>query len=282
MRSCGSAGRRDREGLLETGQVGFHILARGFIGRPGANVFRLNANRSRRTGGFDVPGRDGKVRRTIVSDVFQKFGIMLSDFGPRALGLHPLARPCSQLLPDFRAADKQIQVLKQVIFLGGIHGRLQADGCRQFGERSDVGDDHRLAQPKRAHQRSRVLANRGIAEIEDDIAGGEIADKLVDRAEAEHSDVRAEIQRSDQGLQLQFGMRLAHQYHLGRRMDTHQPAERTQRFRDALVGFQKPEDADERRGHVDSQALAKFGTAGVGNPSAMRDTRHRAGKSRAA
>ena len=60
-----------------------------------------------------------------------------------------------------------------------------------------------------------------MAEIEDDIAGRQVSDKLVDRAKAKHSHVRAELQRLDQRVQLQLGMRLADQNHLGRRMDTH-------------------------------------------------------------
>src|SRR5271154_2947974 len=74
-------------------------------------------------------------------------------------------------------------------------------------------------------------------------------------------------------------MRLAHQNHPGLWMMTDQTPEGPQRFGDALIRFQKPEDADERSGFVQSQAIAKTRTARVRYPGAMRNASHGARKS---
>ena len=75
----------------------------------------------------------------------------------------------------------------------------------------------RLAQPQRPQQRARTLAHRGIAQVEHDVAGRQIAHEIFDRREAQHAHVGGQAHRADHRLQRKLGMRLAHQDHAWRR-----------------------------------------------------------------
>jgi len=77
-------------------------------------------------------------------------------------------------------------------------------------------------------------------------------------------------------------MGLAHQDHFGRRLYADQSSKRAQRFGDPFVRLQEPENADEGRGFIDTQAVAEFRPAGFGNPGAVRDGRDGSRKSRPA
>ncbi len=94
----------------------------------------------------------------------------------------------------------------------------------------------------------------GIAQVEHDVAGGQVADELLDGREAQHahaapkapwSGSSAPAETPGCGSPTRIILRVRHQ--------PHQPAERAQRFGDALVRLQKAEDADQRRRFVQPQ-----------------------------
>jgi hypothetical protein len=143
-----------------------------------------------------------------------------------------------------------------MILFTGVHGRFQANGFRQFAKRSHLGNNHRFAQAQRAHQRSRVFTNRWIAQVQHNVARRYIAYEFFDGTKAQHAHVRAKFERSYQRIQLQFRMRLAHQNQFCLRLQAYQAAKRPQALGDAFVRFQETKDPDQRRGLVQSQALA--------------------------
>jgi hypothetical protein len=133
-----------------------------------------------------------------------------------------------------------------VIFFARANGRFQTDAIRQLAERSDVGNDHCLTQSQRAHKRAGVFADGGITQVQDNVTGRHVTDELFDGAEAQDPHMGRKAEGLDQRFEREFRMRLAHQNHLHSGLDAHQPAERAQRFGDALVRLEKSENADQR------------------------------------
>ncbi len=127
--------------------------------------------------------------------------------------------------------------------------------------------------PNARKQAAGGFAHRGIAQVQHDVAGRDVAGEILDGREAEHAYVRREIQRTDQGIDREVGMLLARKNHLGARLDPRQPAERAQGFGNALVRLEVPEDADQRSALVQAQAVAEGKAVHLRNPGAMRDER---------
>ena len=178
MRSSGPPARRDGQRFFKARQMRFDVRSWRPHRAPRTECIRA---RTRTSGAGAAAGAaSGRLRlartRRSIGDGFQKIRVAPRHLGPSAFRLHPLARPRAQRLGELGPAHQQVQILKQVVFFARIHRRLQADGFGKFAERADLGNDHRLAQSQRAHQRSGIFSHRGIAQIQHDIAGRQIAD----------------------------------------------------------------------------------------------------------
>ena len=171
----------------------------------------------------------------------------------------------------FGTRHQQIQVLEDEVFLAGAHRHLQTDIVGELLEGADVGDHHRLAQAQRPQQRARTFAHRGKAQVEHDIAGAQVADKVLDGREAQHAHVGRKPHGADHRFHRKLRVRLAHQNHLDVRHQAQQAAERAQGFGDALVGLEESEDAHQRRRLIQPQLVAEAVAVGLRNPGAVRN-----------
>ena len=171
--------------------------------------------------------------------------------------------------------DQQVQVFEdQVLFLlASGRGHFQADIVGKFGERADIADDHGLAQSQRALQAAGGFAHRGKAQIQDDVAGAHVFDEIARWARSRagaHArcspSVRISCSTGNSGCGSPTRIMRT------RGSSLHQPAQRAQRFGDALIRLEIAEGADQRGGFVETQRVpggVAIASAGIHAPCGM-------------
>ncbi len=200
----GAARRRDLERMHQARNVVFDVRFRPVffgpppdVGREAAGILRCGGRR------FRFPGRrqglDGRgwrrVRRCLpVAHGLHKPGVLAGDDLPAAFALDPGARVAAQALPQVRARQQQLQVLEDRVFLGVVHRNLQANVVRVLGKGADVGDQDGAAEAERAQQGPRRFAHRGIAQVQNDIGGGDRAHKIADTGKTGHPYARTDAE----------------------------------------------------------------------------------------
>ena len=109
-----------------------------------------------------------------------------------------------------------------------------------LAKRTDVRNQDGFPQAEGAHESPGVFADGGIAQVQNDVAGRDIAGEILDRSESQHAHMRPQVERVNQRLQGELGVRLAHQDHLGR--GSTRSSRRKARSDSAmrLYGFRKP------------------------------------------
>ena len=119
---------------------------------------------------------------------------------PVALARHVVPGALAQRARDFGTRHQQVQILEDQVLFAGADRHLQADIVGELLKGADIGDHHRLAQAERAQQRAGALAHGGIAQVEHDVAGAQVADEILDRREAEHAHAGREAHGADHRL----------------------------------------------------------------------------------
>ena len=214
----------------------------------------------------------------MAGDFGEKNGILARCYLPIAFALYPIAGTHSHGGCKVRPGNQDIEVFEDRVLFVRAHRNFKTDIVRQLGEGTDVRHDDGLAQTQRPRQAAGGFAHRGIAQIEDDVACAHVIDKLVDGCKANHADVLAQAQSPYELRYRQLRMRFPHQNHANPRIKADQAAQGAQGFSNPLVGLEVPEGADERRGFVDTQFVARSQAVGFRNPGTVRDYRNGAGK----
>src|SRR5260370_24750598 len=89
--------------------------------------------------------------------------------------------------PQVRAIGKQVHVFEEVVFFESVHGNLEADVVGVLAKRPDIRYDHGFAKSECTHQSSGVFADRGITQVEDDVASRAITYEIIDGRETKRA-----------------------------------------------------------------------------------------------
>ena len=176
---------------------------------------------------------------------------------------------------DLRPARQQVQILEERVFFGRVRREPSGRSRPGISLNEPTSDTiTALPRPSDAHQRAGIFPDRRIAQIQDDVAGRDISDEILDRREAQHAHMRRQVRASRiRALKREFRMRLAHQDHLGVGLHAQQPAKGPQRFGDALVRLQESEDADRAASSRPGPACWRYpsrSASGIQAPCGMR------------
>ena len=150
-----------------------------------------------------------------LDDGFEERHVALRDGVPRAFALHPrrgrARRPggatSGRVTSRFRYSKS---VSSSVASTGTL--RQMSSGYSVNDPMSETIDG--LAEAERAQQRPGAFAYGRIAQVQDDVAGGDVPDEVLDGREAQDPNAVADPERVDGLRERQIRMRFADQDHL--------------------------------------------------------------------
>ena len=194
----GAARRRDFERLHQARLVSVQIPARtasltaqpSQIARPGAAGRAVSAAGAAALAGGAAAASGAAHSLPARITAFQKAGILRAPRSPSCTPGHVVPRALAQRAAPLPGRDtSRFRYSKIRSSSPAPTGTFRQTSSGNSAKRPDLGNHHRLAQPQRAQQRAGTFADRGVAQIEHDVAGAQVAHEILDGREAQHAHV---------------------------------------------------------------------------------------------